>query len=69
MTFPENKAIDVLYTYAGQKLSKTVKDNGAVAYKQDYVGGLEYRTAGAGSPTLEAIYTAEGRITPTSGGG
>lgn len=40
----------------------------SAGYIQDYVYGLEYRTnSGGGTLTLEAIYHAEGRITPLGG--
>lgn len=60
------KTIAVLYDHAGKKLRKTVKPTAATTdYTQDYVNGLEYRTTGSGGTlTLEAIYHAEGRITP-----
>jgi RHS repeat-associated protein len=63
--FGAGKTIEVYYDRAGAKLRKTVKTNATTTqYTQDYVGGLEYRTTGTGALTLEAIYHAEGRITP-----
>jgi RHS repeat-associated protein len=63
--FGAGKTIEVYYDRAGAKLRKTVKTNATTTqYVQDYVGGLEYRTTGTGALTLEAIYHAEGRITP-----
>jgi RHS repeat-associated protein len=67
--FGSGKTINVLYDRAGQKLRKTVKQTATTTtYVQDYVGGLEYRTTGTGALTLEAIYHAEGRITPKTSG-
>jgi len=56
------KTIDVLYTASGQKLRKTVTDNGVLQYRQDYVSGIEYRYTTAGGLTMEAVYHAEGRV-------
>ncbi|MBK7939720.1 MAG: hypothetical protein IPJ82_22700 [Lewinellaceae bacterium] len=61
------KTIDVLYTASGQKLRKTVTDNGTLQYRQDYVSGIEYRYTTAGGLTLEAVYHAEGRVYNNSG--
>jgi RHS repeat-associated protein len=55
------------YDQTGQKLRKQVVETSGTLYTQDYVGGLEYRTNAGGSLTLEAIYHAEGRITPNAG--
>jgi RHS repeat-associated protein len=46
----------------GNKLRKTVVNNGVLQYTQDYVGGIEYR-----SGALEAIYHSEGRIVTIDG--
>jgi RHS repeat-associated protein len=54
------------YGQTGQKLRKQVVETSGTLYTQDYVGGLEYRTNAGGSLTLEAIYHAEGRITPNA---
>jgi RHS repeat-associated protein len=63
--FGAGKTIEVYYDRGGAKLRKTVKTNATTTqYIQDYVSGMEYRTTGTGSLTLEAIYHAEGRITP-----
>jgi RHS repeat-associated protein len=65
--YGSGKSIDILYDQAGTKLRKTVKNVGSsVVYTQDYLpGGLEYRSTGAaGALTVDAIYHAEGRITP-----
>jgi hypothetical protein len=65
--YGSGKSIDMLYDQAGTKLRKTVKNVGSsVVYTQDYLpGGLEYRSTGAaGALTVDAIYHAEGRITP-----
>ncbi len=40
--------IYLLYDHAGKKLRKNVNDQGTVLYTQDYVNGLEYRTASSG---------------------
>ena len=61
------KTIDVLYTASGQKLRKTVTDNGVLQYRQDYVSGIEYRYTTAGGLTMEAVYHAEGRVYNNSG--
>ncbi|MBK8195273.1 MAG: hypothetical protein IPK76_19430 [Lewinellaceae bacterium] len=37
-------------------------DGGALQYRQEYVGGIEYRYTTAGGTVLEAIYHAEGRV-------
>ncbi len=60
ITFTGGNAINFLYDAGGNKLRKTV--SGSTSYVQDYVGGIEYRTA-ASVTTLEAIYHAEGRVT------
>ena len=62
ITFTNNRTISFLYDAGGNKLRKTVVDNGVTQYIQDYVGGIEYR-----NNVLEAIYHAEGRITTISG--
>lgn len=68
MNFGSDGTINILYDYVGKKLRKTVTPTTSSGYTQDYVNGLEYRTnSGGGSLTLEAIYHAEGRITPLGG--
>jgi RHS repeat-associated protein len=68
MSFGSNGSLAILYDHAGKKLRKTVSPTTSTGYTQDYVSGLEYRTnGGGGTLTLEAIYHAEGRITPLSG--
>ncbi len=62
ITFTGSRSIAFLYDAGGNKLSKTVVQSGVTQYKQDYVGGIEYRTA-SNVTTLEAIYHAEGRVT------
>ncbi len=66
ITFTNSRSIAFVYDAGGNKLSKTVVQNGVTQYKQDYVGGIEYRTA-SGTTTLEAIYHAEGRVTTING--
>ena len=51
-----------MYDAGGNKLRKTVVQNGVTQYTQDYVSGIEYRNS-----VLEAIYHAEGRITNING--
>jgi RHS repeat-associated protein len=58
ITFTGNKTIAFLYDAGGNKLRKTVVDNGVTQYAQDYVGGIEYRNS-----VLESIFHSEGRIT------
>jgi RHS repeat-associated protein len=53
-----NKTITFLYDAGGNKLRKTVVNNGVVQYVQNYVGGIEYR-----NNILESIFHSEGRIT------
>ena len=67
ITFTNNRTISFLYDAGGNKLRKTVVDNGTMQYIQDYVGGIEYRTNSSNVIALEAIYHAEGRITTISG--
>ena len=67
ITFTNNRTISFLYDAGGNKLRKTVVDNGTMQYIQDYVGGIEYRTNSSNVMALEAIYHAEGRITTISG--
>jgi RHS repeat-associated protein len=62
ITFTGNKIITFLYDAGGNKLRKTVVDNGVTQYTQDYVGGIEYR-----SNVLESIFHSEGRITNIAG--
>ena len=61
ITFTGSRTITFMYDAGGNKLRKTVVQSGVTQYVQDYVGGIEYRTA-SGATTLEAIYHAEGRI-------
>ncbi len=67
-TFTGNKVIDVLYDGGGRKLRKTVTDNGTLQYRQDYVGGIEYRTTSTVTLSMESIYHAEGRVLNTNTG-
>jgi hypothetical protein len=62
ITFGGNKTITFLYDAGGNKLRKTVVDNGVIQYTQDYVGGIEYRNS-----VLESIFHSEGRITSIGG--
>jgi RHS repeat-associated protein len=62
ITFTGNKTITFLYDAGGNKLRKTVVDNGVTQYTQDYVGGIEYRNS-----VLESIFHSEGRITSIGG--
>jgi RHS repeat-associated protein len=62
ITFVGNKTITFLYDAGGNKLRKTVVDNGITQYVQDYVGGIEYRNS-----VLESIFHSEGRITSIDG--
>ncbi len=66
ITFTGSRSIAFLYDAGGNKLRKTVVQSGVTQYIQDYVGGIEYRTA-SGTTTLEAIYHAEGRVTTING--
>jgi RHS repeat-associated protein len=63
-----NNIIDVRYDGGGQKLRKTVTNNGTVQYVQNYVGGIEYRTNSTVSLSLESIYHGEGRVFNTNTG-
>jgi RHS repeat-associated protein len=56
------RTIAFLYDAGGNKLRKTVVDNGVTQYTQDYVGGIEYRNS-----VLESIFHSEGRITSIGG--
>jgi RHS repeat-associated protein len=58
INFIGNKTITFLYDAGGNKLRKTVVDNGVTQYVQDYAGGIEYRNG-----VLESIFHSEGRIT------
>jgi RHS repeat-associated protein len=51
------KTIDLLYDFKGQKLQKKFFNASSTAITQDYVSGIEYRNG-----TIEAIYFPEGRI-------
>jgi RHS repeat-associated protein len=62
ITFTGNKTIAFLYDAGGNKLRKTVVNNGVLQYTQDYVGGIEYRNS-----VLESIFHSEGRITSIGG--
>jgi RHS repeat-associated protein len=66
--FPGNKTVAILYNGAGQKLRKTVTDNGTLVYRQDYVSGIEYRTTTAATLSLESIFHSEGRVFNTTVG-
>jgi RHS repeat-associated protein len=61
--FTNSRSISFLYDAGGNKLRKTVVQNGVTQYKQDYVGGIEYK-----DNVLESIYHAEGRVTNINGG-
>jgi len=39
-----------------------VTDNGVLQYKQDYLGGIEYRSTATITLSLEGIFHAEGRV-------
>jgi hypothetical protein len=58
--FGSGKVIDIVYDATGQKLAKTVKQGSATLSSKQYAGGMEYEGA-----SLEAIYHAEGRLTPS----
>ena len=62
ITFTSNRTITFLYDASGNKLRKTVNNNGTVLYTQDYVNGIEYKNG-----NLEAIYHSEGRVTYIDG--
>jgi len=62
ITFTGNRTITFLYDAGGNKLRKTVNNNGTVLYTQDYVNGIEYKNG-----ALEAIYHSEGRVTNIDG--
>jgi RHS repeat-associated protein len=62
------RVIDILYDGRGNKLRKTVTDAGVLQYRQDYVGGIEYRTTSTVTLSLESIYHAEGRVFNTTTG-
>ena len=66
ISFTNNRSIGFMYDAGGNKLRKTVVDNGVTQYIQDYVGGIEYRTA-SNVTSLEAIYHSEGRVTTIGG--
>jgi hypothetical protein len=66
ITFTNNRIINFLYDAGGNKLRKTVVENGVTQYIQDYVGGIEYKTV-SNVQSLEAIYHSEGRITTING--
>lgn len=55
----QNKYINYFYTFDGQKLRKTVEDNGTIT-KVDYCGPFVYETA-SGTRSLKYIVTPEGR--------
>ena len=58
ITFTNNRTITFLYDASGNKLRKTVNNNGTVLYTQDYVNGIEYKNG-----ALESIFHSEGRVT------
>ncbi len=58
ITFTNSRSIGFMYDAGGNKLRKTVVDNGVTQYTQDYVGGIEYRNG-----VIESIFHSEGRIT------
>jgi len=62
------KKIELLYSGNGAKLRKTVTDNNVLQYRQDYNGGLEYRSTGAVPLSLESMAHAEGRVYNTNVG-
>jgi len=62
ITFTGNRTITFLYDAGGNKLRKTVVNNGTTLYTQDYVNGIEYKNG-----ALEAIYHSEGRVTNIDG--
>jgi RHS repeat-associated protein len=58
------KTIDLLYDFKGQKLQKKFFNASSTPITQDYVAGIEYKNG-----VIEAIYFPEGRIailTPTT---
>ncbi len=61
------KIIDILYDAKGRKLRKTVTDNGALLYRQDYNGSLEYRFTTANGLQPEAAYFGDGRACYNTG--
>ena len=60
--FTGTKTIDVLYDASVRKLRKIVTDGTTQQYRQDYVGGIEYRSTSTVSLSLESIYHPEGRV-------
>jgi len=62
INFTNNRVINFLYDAGGNKLRKTVVNNGTTLYTQDYVNGIEYK-----NNVLEAIYHSEGRVTNIDG--
>jgi YD repeat-containing protein len=62
ITFTGNRTIAFLYDAGGNKLRKTVVNNGVTQYVQNYVGGIEYRNG-----VLEGIFHTEGRIAMIDG--
>jgi RHS repeat-associated protein len=62
ITFTGNKTIAFLYDAGGNKLRKTVVNNGVTQYVQDYAGGIEYRNG-----VLEGIFHTEGRVVMIDG--
>jgi len=59
MGFTSNRKINYFYTFNGEKLRKTVEDNGTIT-KVDYCGPFVYETA-SGVRSLKYIITPEGR--------
>ena len=55
----QNKYVNYFYTFDGEKLRKTVEDNGTIT-KIDYCGPFVYETA-SGTRSLKYIITPEGR--------
>ncbi|MDX2134914.1 MAG: DUF6443 domain-containing protein, partial [Saprospiraceae bacterium] len=59
ITFNTGHTLEWIYSATGEQLRKVHKQGATTLLTQDYSGGIEYRNA-----ALEAVYHAEGRITP-----
>ncbi|WP_333888853.1 DUF6443 domain-containing protein [Sphingobacterium siyangense] len=62
----EGKNITYNYDAMGAKLSR-LSDIGGIKTQHDYIGGIEYRRTGTGSPTIERIATEDGFLLNSSG--
>lgn len=60
--------IEILYAGNGQKIRKTVSTNNVLGYRQDYLGGIEYKSTATVNLSLESIAHAEGRVYNTNTG-